>query len=403
MDLVSHWDEMRARTPGAGNAFIHLNHASTSLPDDRTLQEQERYLQLEREMGAHRAAERIRPLLDSVPVAVARLVSAQPHQVAFQASASRGFALALSAVAPHKALEVFVSPYEWAANLMCIESTVRASLTVVRKGDREWPDAFAKALASRDRNRTAVVSLPIVSTTGAFLPQLDQVCKVVRDCGAWLFIDAGQAVGKSRINFSALGADLLFFPARKWLRGPKGVAATVFSDKALTHFGSPAAPDILGSRWLPESDGQSLQHSEGALRFQSYDQSPALQLGLLAAIGCHEVFGMHETEARVAQRSRVLHELVGAVPGIVIEPDTALGFVCFRPCSASERSVKQVERALWRSGVNAGVVTSRYAPLQLAEGDALLRLTPHAFTTDDEMESAVSRLAAVTRHYCLTD
>ncbi|MFS2056152.1 hypothetical protein ACEN8K_46085, partial [Variovorax sp. CT11-76] len=66
-------------------------------------------------LGTHRAAERHADALHAVRASVARLVNAQPHQVALLGSASQAWAAAMSAAhAPH----VITTHDEYGANAL---------------------------------------------------------------------------------------------------------------------------------------------------------------------------------------------------------------------------------------------------------------------------------------------
>lgn len=389
------WSDLRAGTPGA-EAFVHLNHASTSLPSAAVFNAERDFLELEARLGTHRAVERMHSALAAVADAVATLVSAQTHQVALLDSASRGFAVALSAVVPDRPIEVFVSRHEWAADLMCVSAMARASLRVVeRECEQTWARAIATALERRDAQRVAIVSLPIVANHSGFVNDLTGVSTVVREAGGWLFIDASQSVGQMPSDFAALGADALFFPARKWLRGPRGVAALVLSDRALDAFGTPAAPDIFGTKWSRSNESSGvLSHCGGATRFQRYEHHPALRLGFSAAINALLQVGVLVVQARIRERATKLRGALAEVPNVRLLDGTENGLVCFRPRVRARLSSEAAVHALWENNVNAAAIGTRDAPLFLCS-DSLIRLSPHVITTDREIERATQVLAGL--------
>jgi len=82
------WQSLRANTPAA-DAFIHLNHASTSLPDQSVFDAQRDFLDLEASLGMHRAVDRMGDALTEVPALVARLIGAQPDHIDDRAASGR--------------------------------------------------------------------------------------------------------------------------------------------------------------------------------------------------------------------------------------------------------------------------------------------------------------------------
>ena len=388
---------MRASTPAA-RAFVHLNHASTSLPDERVFLAQSSYLELEAQIGTHRAAARLQAQLDEVPAKAAGLVEGQPHQVAFVGSASLGFASTLSAVAPDQPLEVFVSRHEWASNLMCVAAMRRASIRVVEhESSRSWAESFALAMVRREADSVPVLSVPLISSHSGVVNDLAGLDRIALENGGWLFVDASQAVGQRAVNMRSLNADVLSFPARKWLRGPRGIAVVVLSDRALASFGASWASDIHGSCWSREAGLTRPRHSSAG-RFQPYGLHPGLVLGLGAAVDVLRDHGIEHVHKRVLERAAALRHRLRQVKQVCeADDDGGSGIVCMQVDPPSHGTADEVVRELWARGVNAAAVGERYAPLQMAGLPSLLRLSVHAFTTDDEIELAAATLDEVLR------
>ncbi|MBC7942399.1 MAG: aminotransferase class V-fold PLP-dependent enzyme [Chitinophagaceae bacterium] len=356
------------------------------MPDESVFQAQHAFLDLEASVGTHRAVAQMEAALMQVPSAVAALVSAQARQVALLPSASRGFATALSAVAPDRLVEVFVTRQEWAAHLMCISVTLRATLRVVEQSSQETlTAAFARALSGRDRHRVAVVSVPLLPSHSGLCNDLEGLASVVRDARGWLFVDASQAVGQQPVSFERSQADVMVFPARKWLRGPRGIAALVLSDRALDEFGPPAAPDIHGTQWL-DMGGKAprLTHGSGAARFQPYEHHPALRLGLTAAVKVLNALGTATVQERICERASALRQRLATVASLQVEQDANSGLVCMRFPRPLQH--EYMVRELWSRGIHAAAIGARYAPLLMGAHDSLIRMSPHAITTDEEIE-----------------
>ncbi|MBN3786862.1 aminotransferase class V-fold PLP-dependent enzyme [Burkholderia sp. Ac-20353] len=391
--------QIRASTPAA-EAFVHLNHASASLPDNATLDALRGFIDLEARVGMHRALETIDASVAELPQAVASLLGVHARQIAICESASRGWALALSAVAPRRRLQVFVSAHEWGGNVNTLLAQPRVSMEQMPGAPHaSWDAIVHQALEQRDRDAVPVVSLPLIGSARGEVHRLDGVASAVRDAGGWLFVDASQAVGQIPVNAETLGADVLVFPARKWLRGPRGVAALCLSQRALAHFEAPAMLDTYGgcTTRVPASGHLAVRFADDARRFQLYEHHPALRLGMLAAVRAVQDIGVERIHAYTRSLCERLHAELDDQWDCVHLDRPASGLLCV---SFAGVDAAQLAERLWRRGINtACVTTSRYAPLAY-DGEnspaGVLRISPHAITLPEEID----RLLVALREEC---
>ena len=383
------WDAWRRRTPAAG-AFVHLNHASTSLPDDSVFVAQRCYLECEARIGAHRAAAAFAQSIDAVPGQIAALIGCSPGNVALVESASKAYARALSAAAALGPVQVFASRDEWPANLMNASASSRVLLSVVeREPSQAWQEAFARALGHRDPSRVPVLSMPMLPSHGGEPHDLSGLSALAAAHGGWLFVDASQALGQVPVHLQSSGADALYFPARKWLRGPRGMAALALSDRALRGLGAPAFADIHGGEWDPSQPG-GIRHDGSAARFQPYGLHPGLVLAFGAAA---QVYGQaqHRVHRRLLDRARTLERALEEIPHVAVAQHGGSAMVCVTTPHPAEAAAA----ALWQQGVNVAAIGTRHAPLRPQPPDGTLRFSPHVFTTDEELDQAASALRRI--------
>lgn len=382
----------------AAGAFIHLNHASASLADRSVFDAQRRYLELEERLGPHRAFERIAEELDALPKALAALIGVEPEQVALTESASRGWALALGAVSRDRRIQVFCGPQEWGGNVANVLAHPRASLHRI---DAEpgacWSSLVGDELrlGHRDPDATPVVSLPLLGAASGEIHQLEGVASVVREAGGWFFVDASQAVGQLPVNAALLGADVMVFPARKWLRGPRGLAVLCLSHRALQQFETPALVDVFGAGVRYDAGHElSLAVDGTAHRFQIYEHNPGLRLGLLAAVRVASDTGIgriHEYTARLIRR---LHDHVRTSPSLVWSDAPQSGSLCAVFRNVDARSLAD---RLWANGINVACVARRYAPLS-EQGDtqgSVLRISAHVLTRESDIDEVADKLLSL--------
>jgi cysteine desulfurase/selenocysteine lyase len=394
----------RERTPAA-DAFMHFNHASCSLPDRAVFDVQRDCLVLEAELGMHRALERWQPSLQALPGKIAAMLGVQAAQICLAESASRSWALALSAVAPQRRLQLFVSAHEWAGNLASAYTQPRISVVKLRAapGDH-WAAVVHDALEQRDRTAVPVVSLPIVACASGTVHRLEGVAQAVQAAHGWFFVDASQAVGQMPVDAHALGCDVLVFPARKWLRGPRGIAVLCVSPRALDQFESPALLDTYGSvvarapAGASPADAVALHARADAGRFQLYEYHPALRLGLLAAVEVAQRIGTACIAQRLAELQVYMRTrfdalgLAGTGRTLALLDQANAGALC---ATVTGTDAAALAARLWQRGINVAAIDERYAPLAFGgptQARGVLRLSPHVISTYAEIDALFDAL-----------
>lgn len=199
-----------------------------------------------------------------------------------------------------------------------------------------------------------------------------------------LFLDASHAVGQLPLAVEAIGCDVLVFPPRKWLRGPKGLGVLYLGERALERLALPDRLDVGGAQW---SDAFALQARDDARRFECSEFNPGLRLALKASCD----YLLQTDVRRIARRNRQLRERIaqqlyrrlGWTP--LEQGPHASALMTY---AAPELSGEQWLKRLHARGVNASYIGPQYARWALREQalPGVLRLTPHYLTDDGEIE-----------------
>jgi selenocysteine lyase/cysteine desulfurase len=403
----SELDGLRAETPAWGR-FAHFAHGSISLPAQVVFDAMQGWQQLEAQQGAHRAIAMVREALDESRAVAARLISAQAHQIAFIDSASRAWALAMAASYDNaQRVDVITSEHEWggnAINLLHAHRQGRIGLHVVRavdgeslgEGIRRKLDVLATDPAVR-----IVVSLPAVAMTDGSVIDLRGIAVETHRHKGLLFVDASHAVGQLPIDVQSIGCDVLMFPARKWLRGPKGISVLYLSDRALGILGAPPTLEIASAIW--DSD-TSTRPRDDARRFEVYEFNPGLRLGFMAAAEYAMQRGLERIAVRNASvreqlRGRLARELDLHTIGTGIGVDSA--FLTYRVNNVAavgdvDAVANKLIRGLEDNGINASLIGKQYARWAMTSRSLqkLLRLTPHYITDEAECDRLMTCLGS---------
>lgn len=182
--------------------------------------------------------------------AAARLINAEPTDVALISSVGYGVAAAAKVLAVPAGARVLVieddhsSPVlEWTARAEAGRFTVE---TVPRPGNGDWTAALLEAIERKGAAPIAVASFSSVHWSDGGAVSLDAVAAALRARGAALLVDATHSAGVTPLDVKALDPDFVMFPTYKWLIGPYGRAFLYVARRH--HGGVPLEQTSFGRR-----------------------------------------------------------------------------------------------------------------------------------------------------------
>ncbi|MGD9904312.1 MAG: aminotransferase class V-fold PLP-dependent enzyme [Vicinamibacterales bacterium] len=161
---------------------------------------------------------------DQVRAAYARLVGAAADEIAFLYATSEGENIVARGLGLTAGDNVVVDALHYNTSFVLyreLERTVGITLRIVAARDGAvGADDVARAV---DR-RTRLVSVAWVSHQNGFRHDLRPLADLAHAHGAYLYVDAVQAVGMFPIDVAAAGVDFMAAGTYKWLLGSFGVA-----------------------------------------------------------------------------------------------------------------------------------------------------------------------------------
>ncbi len=165
---------------------------------------------------------------DRARTAAARLINADPADVALISSVGYGVATAGKILQVPKGSRVLLlesdhsSPVlEWMTRADAQGFTVE---TVPQPADADWTAAVLAAIERPGAPPVGLASISSVHWSDGGAIDLDRVAAALRRQGAALLVDATHGAGVMRLDVRALDPDFLIFPTYKWVLGPYGRA-----------------------------------------------------------------------------------------------------------------------------------------------------------------------------------
>ncbi len=351
---------------------IYLNAASIGPLPQRTLRAME-HCSRSRAAPFTLTDDQLGPILRNARAAAATLIGADPSEIALATNTSYGINLAAGMLPLRAGEHVVVSAGEFPANVFPWQHLTRrgVGLDLVPVTPEGWPDEEAM-LARLADPRVRVCAVSHVQYHTGYRVDLDRLSAACRQNDVWLVVDSIQALGAVPFDVRHTPVDILCCGAQKWLLGPWGAGFLYVRREHIPAL----VPATVGWLAFEGTEDFSRLRYDGNLhpdarRFEMITLPFQDLLGmtrsleLLAELGIESVWRhIQEIQTPVIEGA-LRHGIRLASP----RGDRGSGMLCLAP-----RDPELLQERLRA----AGVVCS------LREG--AIRLSPHCYTTREEME-----------------
>ena len=383
-------EALRRDTPGTANR-IHLNNAGAALLSRRTLDAMTGHLELEAAIGGYEAAGQERDRVDATYANIARLVGGRPDEVALFDNSTRAWNAAFYSMTFKPGDRILTGRAEYGSNVLAyLQVAQRTGAEVVVVPNDASGQLDTAALANLIDDRTKLVGVSHVPTSGGLVNPAAEIGRITRAAGVPFLLDATQSVGQFPVDVAEIGCDMLTATGRKFLRGPRGTGFLWVRPEALDHL-EPYVNEIAASTW--DGDRGFTWH-DGARRFETWEVSYSSVLGLSAAVEQALEIGMDPIGQRAIELGTALRDRLDAVPGVATY-DLGREKCAIVTAKVDAMPAEGVAAALAARGIN--VTTTDPTQTQFDAEDRgvhpLVRLSPHYYNTEAEIDRAVEAFA----------
>ena len=387
---------LRADTPGTARR-IHLNNAGAALVPRPVLEAQLKHLRREAEIGGYEAADEAQDAIAAIYARVARLIGADPDEIALVENATVAWQMAFYALARdfRPGDRILTARNEYGANYVAFLQAARRTGAVIEVIPDDATGATdPTALAAMLDERVRLIALTWIPTNGGLVNPAAAIGRIARAHGIPYLLDACQAVGQLPVDVIELGCDFLSATGRKFLRGPRGTGF-LYVRRALLAGLEPPMIDHHGAAWTAP-DAYDLRPD--ARRFETWENNYAAQLGLGAAADYALALGLDAIAARCRVLADRLRAGLRAIPGVTVHDlgTNPSAIVSFTMAGVEAAAVKAHCAA---AGINLSTSQPSSTLLDAtARGlPPLVRASPHCYNDEAEIDRALAALAAIRR------
>jgi selenocysteine lyase/cysteine desulfurase len=382
---------IRADTPGCARV-LHLNAAGSSLPSRRTLDATLDHLKLEAEIGGYEAADKMRDTLDGFYPSVAKLIGAEPGEIAYVENATRAWDLAFYSLDFKPGDRILTCVSEYSSNYISYLQVARKTgAEIVVVPDDRHGQIDLGALERAIDGRTRLVSISHIPTQGGLVQPAEAVGKIANDAGIMYILDACQSVGMMPLDVKKIGCDFLSATGRKYMRGPRGTGFLYARARSTSHI-EPIFLDNHAARWTGDNEYTVIGDAK---RFENWERYFAGVIGLKVAADQANELGMAAVWARLRELADGLRARLRPLKGITLTDlgTTQGAIVTFAARGADHTALKTTLRS---QDINVSVSTQFSSRLDL-KGRGLkdvMRASVHVYNTEAELDRFVEALEA---------
>lgn len=360
---------------------IFLNHASTGPLPQRAVERIQALTALRAQPWRYTTEMQFGELADA-RVRCARLIGAEPREIALTVNTSYGLNLAARALPFEPGDIIVTSDREYPSNIYpWMELEVARGVKLERIPCAGMlPDEEA-ILATLDRPRVRCVVLSWVSFATGYRIDIERIGRACRERGIWFVLDAIQGVSAAPLDVRSAPVDIVACGAQKWLLAPWG-SGFVWLRPDLVDSLRPVDVSWMATRCSDDFTrltDYDFTYREDARKFEVITLPYQDFAGLNESLDVFFEVGLETVYERVERLTgRIVDWALGTAGVRLVTPperERRAGIVAVAPhdpAAASERLAR------------AGVIHS------LREG--AIRLSPHFYNTEEEIDAALELL-----------
>ena len=371
--------DLRRREFPWTDTTIYLNHAGIGPLPERSRSAVESWVR-ERATPFRLSDDRLMGVLSDGRAKAARLIGADPVEIALTTNTSFGLNLAARMLPLGAGDIVLVSDQDFPSNVFAWRQLADqgVELEIVPRTPSGWPDEARMIERLRDP-RVRVLAISHVEFHTGFTLDLAALGNAARAAGAYFVVDSIQALGHVPFDVRRTPVDILACGAQKWLLSPWGSGFMYVRRDLVTELVSPLAG---WSAYEGNENFTTLCDYGGVLRkdarrFELWTIPYQDILGMNHSLDLLDELGIDGIAAQVAEVGAPVREWAHRHGIRLLSPE-------------GERDSGIV--SLLAKDVPNGLKTLRDAGVAVVVREGGLRLAPHCYNTTDEMEVVVGML-----------
>ena len=383
---------LRADTPGVQHV-VHFNNAGASLMPKQVVDAITAHINLEAQIGGYEAAQVQKEAIQEFYTATAELLNTTADTIAATANATDAYSRALSAIPFQRGDVILTTINDYVSNQIAFLSLQkRFGVAIVRAVDEPTGGVSVNDMADKIKSlRPRLVAVTHIPTNSGLVQPVEAIGQLCQEHDVLYLVDACQSVGQLPIDVQQIHCDFLTATCRKFLRGPRGMGFLYVSDKVLSRGMAPLFVDLHGASW---ESADTFRLEPTAKRFEDWEFPYALVLGAAEAHRYALNVGLDAIAKRNAELCATLRTQLTQLPGVrLLDEGSHLSSII--TLFSDRQSADELKAHLATERINTSISPHEAAILdfdQKGMKTSALRISPHYFNTEDEINTLVETL-----------
>lgn len=384
----------RAETPGVAHR-IHFNNAGAALMPQPVIDAMQQHFQLEIEIGGYEAEAAMHEVVMEFYPLMAQFLHCDARNIAYMANATDAYNRALSSIPFAKGDVILTTNNDYVSNQIAfLQMQKQHGVQLIRAADAPEGGVDVDSIrALIQKYQPKLVAVTHVPTNSGLVQPVAAIGELCAAADILYLVDACQSAGQIPLDVQEIKCDFLSATFRKFLRGPRGAGFLYASDKVLARGLEPAFVDLHSATWT-SPDAYELRAD--AKRFEIWERHYALMLGSKASVAYALNIGIERIEDRVKMLAdRCRKHLTELGIRVLDQGVERCGIVT---CWIEDTRPKLVKDHLAKANINVTFPRTGNAVIDFQEKgvDWALRIAPHYYNTEVEIETLMEKLRGLT-------
>ncbi len=302
----------------------------------------------------------------------ARLINAEPEEIAFIKSTSQAISIICKGIKFRKGEKILTADVEFPANIypwMAVSPKGVEIKFVGANDGRIDPKDIEKSLDAK----TKIIALSLVEYGSGFRNYVEEVGEICRKKGIFFYLDGIQGVGAIPVDVKRFNVDFMSVATSKWLFGPHGVAILYIRKDIIDEI---AYEEISWRSVIEEESRKNIKvdNKSFARKFEGDNANFAGVIGLGAALKFRESIG-----------NELIYNLLAKNVDLIFEELKRRRYLIYGPVNKSERAgIISVSHQEYSCEELLTRLLSENIIVSIRNNH--LRISPHFYQTEEEIE-----------------